>query len=71
MIAAGKGLRIHVDGRVVVGQAVEFLGPGPVGIHGPDGLGDPGALVDVFPAVIHDPAVVENHRAEFADRAAA
>ena len=69
MIAAGKRLRIHADGRVVVGQAVEFLGPGPVGIHGPDALGDPSALVDILPAVIHDPAVIENHRTEFADGA--
>ncbi len=69
MIAAGQGLRVHADGRVVVGQAIEFLGPGPVGIHGPDALGDPSALVDILPAVIHDPAVIEDHRAEFADRA--
>ena len=69
MIAAGNGLRVHIDGRRVVGHAVEFLGSGSVGIHGPDGFADTSALVDVFPAVVHDPAVIENDRAEFADRA--
>ena len=70
MTVAGHGLRVHVDGRIVVGDAEEFLRPAAVGIHGPDRFGDPSALVDVFPAVVHDPAVIENHRAEFADRAA-
>jgi len=71
MTAAGQWLRVHVDGRIVVGQSVQFLRPAAVGIHGPHGLGDPRALVDIFPAVVHDPAVIQHHGAEFADRTAA
>ena len=31
MIAAGKGLRVHANGRVVFGKAEEFPRAGPVG----------------------------------------
>ena len=51
-----------------MGAAIQFIRPGAVGIHGPDRLADAGALVDVLPTVIHDAAVIENHRTEFADR---
>ena len=68
IIAAGNSLGVHVHGRGIVGHAVPFPRRGSVRIHGPYCLPDTSALVDVFPAVIHDTAVAEHHRAEFADR---
>ena len=68
-IAAGEWLGIHIDGGVVVGQAIEFQWLGAIRVHGADGLGHASASVNILPAVIHHAPVIENHRTEFTHRA--
>ena len=69
VITAGQGLGIHIDSRVIVGHAIEFLWFGAVRTHRPHRLGDSRSTVDILPAVIHDPAVSEDLGAEFAYQA--
>ena len=62
-------IRKGAGGYVRIGKAKKLFAFCSVRVHSPEGFGDTSASVDIFPSVIQYPAVIENCRAEFTDRA--